>query len=196
MMDASAAKVRSTGYNPTWCRIQSQLIFHAGQQVTGYPHEDVNNHWQVLPTKALPENGRGRVVRNQDVVQLRHVTTETDLLSHDVASPLMPTNQEFTTLNPLDRDRYNDTLFTINIVDGHAGQPWKTKSSHFRLVHLPTKVALWTHPETLPDWAFNQQEINGNKNLNDRSTTWFVDEIIEDECRFLQLQLDTFLDSI
>jgi len=40
---------------------------------------------------------------------------------------------------------------------------------------------MWTHPEPLPDWAFNQQEINGNKNSADRSTIWFVDEIVADE---------------
>lgn len=151
--------------------------------MTGYPHNDTNNWWQVLPTKALPETGRGRVVRNQDVVQLRHVKTQTNLLTHDVASPLMPTNQEFTTISPADHDRYNDTLFIINIFDGHSGQEWKTKSGHFRLQHVPTKVSLWTHPEPLPEWAFNQQEINGNKAANDRSFTWVVEDIITDERR-------------
>lgn len=152
-----------------------------GQQVTGYPHTDTNNWWQVIPTKALPETGRGRVVRHQDVIQLLHVSTQTHLLTHDVASPLMPTNQEFTTLPKDDYSRYNETLFTLSIVDAHDGQPWKSKAGHFRLVHVPTKVALWTHPEALPDWAFNQQEINGNKNVNDRSTTWFVEDIVSDE---------------
>ncbi|KAF9512686.1 glycosyltransferase family 39 protein [Hydnum rufescens UP504] len=145
-------------------RISSQ-----GQQVTGYPHNDTNNHWQVIPTKALPETGRGRVVRHNDIVQLLHVVTQSNLLTHDVASPLTPTNQEFTTFPRDDHSRYNDTLFQIVITDAHDGQAWKSKS------------ALWTHSEPLPEWAFGQQEINGNKNAQERSATWYVDQIVEDE---------------
>ncbi|KAI9440744.1 glycosyltransferase family 39 protein [Lactarius indigo] len=99
-----------------------------GQQVTGYGHADENNWWQIIPTKALPETGRGRIVRHGDVIQLLHVSTQTYLLTHDVASPLMPTNQEFTTLN-----------------GAHEGEPVRSKSGYLRLVHLPTKVSLWTH---------------------------------------------------
>ncbi|KAG8724083.1 hypothetical protein FRC09_000425 [Ceratobasidium sp. 395] len=157
-------------------RISSQ-----GQQVTGYPHNDTNNHWQIIPTKAIPSTGRGRVVRHNDIVQLLHVRTDTHLMTHDVASPLMPTNQEFTTIASNDDSRHNDTLFQIQINDAHEGEAWKSKSGHFRLLHIPTKVAMWTHPSPLPDWAFNQQEINGNKNSVDKSCVWFVDDIISDE---------------
>jgi dolichyl-phosphate-mannose-protein mannosyltransferase len=182
-MDELAAKVR-----PYYRIISAWLMLFEtiGQQVTGYPHNDTNNNWQVIPTKALPETGRGRVVRHNDVVQLLHVVTQSYLLTHDVASPLMPTNQEFTTFPKDDHSRYNDTLFQIVITDAHDGQPWKSKAGHFRLAHVPTKVALWTHPEPLPDWAFGQQEINGNKNAQERSATWYVDEIVEDESMSVQ----------
>ncbi|KAI0272765.1 glycosyltransferase family 39 protein [Gloeopeniophorella convolvens] len=154
-------------------RISSQ-----GQQVTGYGHADENNWWQIIPTKALPETGRGRVVRSNDVVQLLHVTTQTNLLTHDVASPLMPTNQEFTTWDKDDYARYNDTLFTLQLTGAYEGEPIRSKSGYLRLVHVPTKVSLWTHRDQLPDWAFRQQEVNGDKNPLDRSAIWFADEII------------------
>ncbi|PPQ91880.1 hypothetical protein CVT25_000755 [Psilocybe cyanescens] len=154
-------------------RISSQ-----GQQVTGYGHNDTNNHWKIIPTKALPETGRGRIVRNEDVVQLLHVNTQTHLLTHDVASPLMPTNQEFTTWSKDDHSRHNDTLFQLVLASGNPGEAWKTKSGHFRLIHVPTKVSMWTHAEQLPDWAFKQQEVNGNKNPTEKTATWYVDEII------------------
>ncbi|KAG8889578.1 hypothetical protein FRB98_003640 [Tulasnella sp. 332] len=158
-------------------RISSQ-----GQQVTGYPHNDTNNHWQIIPTKALPATGRGRLVRHGDQVQLLHVKTQTFLLTHDVASPLMPTNQEFTTYEPDETNsRYAETLFTIDVLEALDGEPWKSKSGHFRLTHVQTKVHLWTHAKPLPDWAYKQQEINGNKAVQDRSTTWFVENIITDE---------------
>ncbi|GAA5970820.1 hypothetical protein JCM11641_004467 [Rhodosporidiobolus odoratus] len=162
-------------------------ISSAGQQVTGYPFNDTNNNWIVEPTKELPPTGRGRVVRHHDVVKLRHVFTNTTLLTHDVACPTLATNTEFTTWDGNCANEQEcatkeaDTHFEINIDDAHEGQQWMTKSSHFQLMHIPTRVAMWTHTDpVLPDWGHKQQEINGNKNLKDKSTYWIVDEIIRD----------------
>lgn len=154
-------------------RVSSQ-----GQQVTGYGHADENNWWQIVPTKALPETGRGRIVRHGDIIQLLHVTTQTYLLTHDVASPLMPTNQEVTTWPRDDISRYNDTLFRLNLNGAHEGEPVRSKSGYLRLVHVPTRVSLWTSTGQLPDWAFRQQEVNGDKNPQDRNTIWYADDII------------------
>jgi len=153
-------------------RVSSQ-----GQQVTGYPFNDTNNHWEVLPLK--DDDVRGHHVRNGDLIRLRHVVTDTILLSHDVASPYYPTNQEFTTVSIEDAftDRFNDTLFEIRIENGKAGQEWKSLSGQFKLIHNPSKVAMWTHPTPLPDWAYKQQEINGNKNILQSSNIWYVDDI-------------------
>lgn len=96
----------------------------------------------------------------------------------------MATNQEFTTHPPSDHSRHNDTLFHLNILDAGEGDAWKSKSGHFRLVHVPTRVSMWTHPKQLPEWAFKQQEINGNKNPTEKTATWFVDNIIADECKY------------
>jgi dolichyl-phosphate-mannose-protein mannosyltransferase len=161
------------------------LILSKGQQVTGYGHNDTNNNWKIIPTKALPETGRGRIVRNEDVFQLLHMNTQSYLLTHDVASPLMPTNQEFTTWAKDDHSRYNDTLFQLVLVNGSPNESWKTKSGHFRLVHVPTKVSMWTHTEQLPEWAFKQQEINGNKNPTEKTATWFADSIVVEGALFV-----------
>ncbi len=101
-------------------------------------------------------------------------------MTHDVASSLMPTNQEFTTVSPEDEERHNDTFFQVQVIDAHDGEAWRSLSGHFKLVHMPTKVLLWTHPSALPDWAYHQQEVNGNKNAADRTTSWFVDDILAD----------------
>ncbi|KAF1348496.1 dolichyl-phosphate-mannose--protein mannosyltransferase [Delphinella strobiligena] len=154
-------------------RISSQ-----GQQVTGYPHNDTNNLWQIIPNKEIPQE-QGHKVKNFEVVRLRHLVTDTFLLSHDVASPYHPTNQEFTTVEPeaANGDRYNDTLFEIRIENGKPNQDFKTMSSHFKLIHHPSKVAMWTHTTPLPDWAYKQAEINGNKAVTQTSNIWFVEEI-------------------
>lgn len=154
-----------------------------GQQVTTFPHNDTNNHWQIIPTREIPEAGRGRIVRHSDVIQLLHVNTKSLLLTHDVASPLMPTNQEFTTI-VLDEEkkREAETKFQVDILDAGEGEAWKSKSGHFKLIHMPTKVAMWTHAEALPDWAFGQHEVNGNKAQLDKSNIWYIDDIISDGC--------------
>lgn len=97
----------------------------------------------------------------------------------------MPTNQEFTTWAKNDHSRHNDTLFQLVLTDDdQPDASWKSKSGYFRLVHVPTKVSMWTHAKQLPDWAFKQQEINGNKNAVERTATWVIDEIISDESMF------------
>ncbi|KAI9852630.1 MAG: hypothetical protein M1838_000078 [Thelocarpon superellum] len=156
-------------------RVSSQ-----GQQVTGYPYNDTNNHWQILPATPLPADQQtGTKVRNGDRVKLRHLVTDTILLSHDVASPYYPTNQEFTTasLEEAEGARFNDTSFEIKIENGKDKQEFSTMASHFKLIHSPSRVAMWTHTSPLPDWAFKQQEINGNKNLLQTSNLWYVEEI-------------------
>lgn len=155
-------------------RVSSQ-----GQQVTGYPFNDTNNHWQVLPLQPSIIDGSGHPVKNGDIIRLRHLVTNTYLLSHDVASPYFLTNQEFTTvaLDVAEGERFNDTLFELKIENAKPDQEFKSMSGHFKLIHYPTKVAMWTHTKPLPEWAFKQAEINGNKNIQQSSNIWFVDEI-------------------
>lgn len=160
-------------------RYEDGRISSQGQQVTGYPHDDLNNHWIIEPAESFP-NSYATTVTNGALVKLHHVMTNTDLLSHDVASPLYPTNQEFSTV-PLDQSygpRHADTIFEIRIENGKPGQEFKSKSGQFKLVHHNTKIAMWTHTTPLPDWAFNQQEINGNKNILQSSNIWYVQDII------------------
>src|SRR5439155_24122840 len=80
-------------------------ISSGGQQVTGYFHQDVNNHWKIIPlpssishyfstsNSSRPEND---FIKHKDYIILEHVNTNTLLLTHEVASPLTSTNQEFT----------------------------------------------------------------------------------------------------
>ncbi|ODQ64120.1 PMT-domain-containing protein [Nadsonia fulvescens var. elongata DSM 6958] len=156
-------------------RISSQ-----GQQVTTIKEADISNQWQILPPQDFAEDLRkGVPVSGGQTIRLRHVATDTLLLTHDVASPLISTNQEFTTI-PMSQaiEKQKDTLFNIKLINGMV-EPLKTKAGLLRLVHESTNVALWTHDVQLPDWAFNQYDVNGNKNTLEASNTWFFDEIID-----------------
>ncbi|KAJ3410512.1 hypothetical protein HDV05_003669 [Chytridiales sp. JEL 0842] len=168
-------------------------ISSEGQQVTGYPHEDPNNLWEVIavdpahfppagiyhPTKQEEERGV-RYVRHNEPIRLRHVSTDSFLLTHDVASPLTSTNMEFTTLAASIgiNDKYNDTVFKFTVTDASDGEKVYSRRSHLKLVSVPHRVAAHTlKTGLLPEWGFAQQEINGNKNLGDRSNIWWVDEV-------------------
>lgn len=155
-------------------RISSQ-----GQQVTGYTVEDPNNLFQILP--AVPRENDdshfNELIVGSQQIMLRHVGTDTYLLTHDVASPGYPTNEEFTTV-PRELaygDRHEDTVFQLEILSGD--NQVRTKLTHFRLKHVHTKVVLWLSEKVLPDWGFNQYEINGSKKQDIVGSTWYFDRI-------------------
>lgn len=155
-------------------RISSQ-----GQQVTGYSHKDINNIWQIIPAD-FPEmyNLSGLAIAAESPkVMLKHVSTNTFLRTHDVASPGNPANEEFTTV-PYDvamDERKDDCTFILNVVSG--GNLVRTHLTRFRLKHLTTSVSMCMASTKLPDWGFEQFEVNGNKQLDAPGTEFYFDEI-------------------
>ncbi|OLL24886.1 Dolichyl-phosphate-mannose--protein mannosyltransferase 4 [Neolecta irregularis DAH-3] len=163
-------------------RYEDGRISSQGQQVTGYPHNDTNNFWIIVPAQVSPQEVyKDRVVKNEELIKLKHVVTSTYLLSHDVASPYFITNQEFTTIDEESAfgDRSDDATFLLKIEGGNKDTEFQSKAGPFKLLHYPSKVAMWTHPKVLPDWAFLQQEICGNKNVLQLSNIWYVEDILD-----------------
>ena len=159
-------------------RYEDGRVSSQGQQVTGYPYNDTNNNWQILPLDA--SESLGRRVKNMDVIKLRHVNTNTMLITHDVASPLYATNQEFTTvsLDAAAGDRHLDSQFQIKLEGGGPRTDFTTKAGLVRFQHMPTKVMMWSDKAPLPDWGHRQQEINGNKKPMDGGNIWFAESIV------------------
>lgn len=151
-------------------RYEDGRVSSKGQQVTGVMESDDNCFWRIKPST---EENDG-LVKNGDIIRLEHVVTGTNLLTHDVASPWMPTNEEVTTV-PVDT-RQEETLFQI-IFDDDDQKVFETHMTSFRLVHQDTKVAIWTHNKKLPDWGLGQLEVNGNKNAIDKTNFWSAQEI-------------------
>lgn len=162
-------------------RISSQ-----GQQVTCAKlaegeETDSSNYWEILPVVPFNNTKLGHPVNQGDQFRLRHINTNGYLLTHDVASPLFPTNEEITvvSIEEGDSNRYQDTIFKLDPVDKKIGSQMKTVGSIIKILHVQTPVALWTHNDVfLPDWAFEQQEVNGNKNIQENSNNWYVEKII------------------
>lgn len=161
-------------------RISSQ-----GQQVTGYPHEDINNVWQIIPEIELPEEQRGRIpLVGRQVVRLYHPSTDSFLLTHDVASPNYPAFMEFSTVKREDAiNRFNDTLFQLKLTTDIFGQV-VSKVSTFMVRSIPHDVYMYQSDKPLPDWGFDQAEINGPRQTTfGASQIWMIDDIIDLEDR-------------
>ncbi|KTW29341.1 hypothetical protein T552_01296 [Pneumocystis carinii B80] len=155
-------------------RVSSQ-----GQQVTAYIYNDTNNYWIIEPDHLFNNRTLGKHVLNNDYIRLKHVSTNTYLLTHDVASPRNPANQEFTTISNELKNRYNETVFQIKCEHDKNNSVLKTKGKRFKLIHKLTGVAMWSNKNSLPDWAFKQQEVNGNKNIKQENNVWLIDEVID-----------------
>jgi dolichyl-phosphate-mannose-protein mannosyltransferase len=75
--------------------------------------------------------------------------------------------------------RYNETLFQLRLTDGYDGQVLTTKANHFKLQHAMTTVFMMLPGHELPDWAFNQQEVNGHRHPEpEGSEIWVGDTIV------------------
>ncbi|CAI5757735.1 unnamed protein product [Candida verbasci] len=168
-------------------RYEDGRISSNQQQVTCVKTDDAkqdpNNQWEIIPTQNID---KAKDVYTNDVVRLRHVGTGGYLLTHDVASPLKPTNEEFTVVfDEKAEKRYNETLFRLRLnVPGSSlkkqnqRKPIKTLGTDLKILHIDTVVAMWTHDdELLPDWAFNQLEVSGNKKVQDKDNLWTIDSI-------------------
>ncbi len=170
-------------------RYDDNRVSSAGQQVTGYPHKDANNKWILIPAdpsiyrNATPwhpddEETGVRYLRNGDVVRLLHYMTNSHLITHDVASPLMPTNMEITTY-PVEDDpkRYEETLWRVDVESMARGQKVHSVGQYIRFINIFHKVAVYSHVGALPAWGFAQQEVNGNKAIQERANQWFVEDV-------------------
>lgn len=170
-------------------RYESGRVSSNKQQVTcvvekdGREVEDVNSQWEIVPTTEGKK--KGDAVYTNDIVRFRHVGTGAYLLTHDVASPLKATNEEFTAVYDDDaQSRYNETLFILRLAEIGKGSltkrtKVKTLATNMRILHMDTMVAMWTHDdELLPEWAFNQQEVSGNKKVQDKDNVWTFDKIV------------------
>ena len=65
-------------------RISSQ-----GQQVTGYPHNDTNNQWRIVPFKEFQFPDQ-EPIRNGDLVRFHHLITDSLLTLTRRGIPVVP----------------------------------------------------------------------------------------------------------
>jgi dolichyl-phosphate-mannose-protein mannosyltransferase len=162
-------------------RVSSQ-----GQQVNGYAYSDNNSFWQIeLPpeyNKDSPvEPEKTRFLQNGDFIRLRHVATNSYLLTHDVASPMTPTHMEITTVaGDVAVTRFNETVWEVSTNDVGSKGKILSASMSVKLVNYVHHVGLNIIPKNvLPDWGFKMHEVNGNKDPNESGTSWTISNVTD-----------------
>ncbi|EUC32201.1 glycosyltransferase family 39 protein [Bipolaris zeicola 26-R-13] len=168
------------------------------QQITLYPHKDENNIWilenQTLPI--MPEDYTGPNltspkawdgvgpfhIENGAIIRLYHITTDRRLHSHDVRPPVTEADWQ----NEVSAYGYQgfegdaNDLFRVEIIpsksDGaEAKKRLRTIQSKFRLIHVMTGCALFSHKVKLPEWGFEQQEVTCAKQGTLPNSIWYIE---------------------
>ncbi|KAF1832746.1 dolichyl-phosphate-mannose-protein mannosyltransferase 1 [Decorospora gaudefroyi] len=168
------------------------------QQITLYPHKDENNVWimenQTLPI--MPEDYTGpnltspkawddvgpTYIEDGGVIRLYHITTDRRLHSHDVRAPVSEAEwqNEVSAYGYKGFDGDANDLFRIEIVksksDGAvAKKRVRTIQTKFRLIHVMTGCALFSHKVKLPEWGFEQQEVTCAKQGTLPNSIWYIE---------------------
>ncbi|KAI7890139.1 glycosyltransferase [Mucor mucedo] len=145
-----------------------------GRQVVGNMNPDINSYWRLVAPGS--EEVANQYIHHNDIVRLEHITTGGKLMTHNVAAPFTPTNQEFTTV--YDEIYYNDTLFKVVLGDLSSGTNWNTVINSVNLVHVKTGVGLFCTSKQLPEWGQFHLEVNGNKVAMDVNNYWTATDIL------------------
>ncbi|KAL9036559.1 MAG: hypothetical protein Q9214_006080, partial [Letrouitia sp. 1 TL-2023] len=165
------------------------------QQITLYPHKDENNVW-LLENQTQPEGPNGPIaglnawdsidpikIKDGTTLRLYHSVTDRRLHSHDVRPPVSEADWQ----NEVSAYGYEgfegdaNDFFRVEIVksmsDGAAAREHvRTIETKFRLIHIMTGCALFSHKVKLPDWGFDQQEVTCAKQGTLPNSIWYVEQ--------------------
>jgi dolichyl-phosphate-mannose-protein mannosyltransferase len=166
------------------------------QQITLYPHKDDNNVWllenqtQPLDIHGEPINGTAawdalpetHHIRHGAAIRLFHRQTNRRLHSHDVRPPITEAEWQ----NEVSAYGYDgfegdaNDLFRVEIVKSHskgalAKERLRTIETKFRLIHVMTGCALFSHKVKLPEWASEQQEVTCARGGTLPNSLWYIE---------------------
>ncbi|TGZ77999.1 PMT-domain-containing protein [Ascodesmis nigricans] len=161
------------------------------QQVTLYPHRDINNDWVIENTTA-PAGGVGIGgfdainppiwVQDGSIIKLYHTATDRRLHSHDHRPPVSDADwqNEVSAYGYTGFEGDANDYFRVEIVkslsDGvEAKKRLRTIQTKFRLIHTLTGCVLFSHKVKLPAWGFEQQEVTCAKGGTVPNSIWYIE---------------------
>lgn len=154
------------------------------QQITLYPHQDANNDWMLYNETDTfdPVHQEPVQIHDGQVLKLWHPTTQKRLHSHDVRPIVTEVDwqNEISAYGFEGFDGDANDLFRIEIQadytpDISARYNLTAISSRFRLIHVMTGCAVFSHKVKLPSWGFEQQEVTCAKQGTIPNSIWYID---------------------
>lgn len=183
------------------------------QQITLYPHKDNNNNW-LIENITQPEDGISLENRDpifiQDgtVIRLMHTSTHRRLHSHDIRPPV--TEQDYQNevsaygYEGFEGDANDD--FRVEIVKdqsikGEARTRLRTMETKFRLIHVMSGCALFSHVVKLPKWGFEQQEVTCVRGASLPNSLWQIEQhshpkMVGDDVELVSYPVPSFLQKV
>lgn len=165
------------------------------QQITLYPHKDDNNIF-LIENQTQPLGPDGQAIngtnawdniepthlKNGDSIRLFHLMTSRRLHSHDVRPPISEADwqNEVSAYGYDGFDGDANDLFRVEIQKSYSeSEAAKTRvrtiQTKFRLIHVMTGCALFSHKVKLPDWGFEQQEVTCAKSGTLANSIWYIE---------------------
>ena len=165
------------------------------QQITLYPHKDENNAF-VVENQTQPLDADGQEIKGPfawddlpvspvmdgDLIRLYHRVSHRRLHSHDHRPPVSEVDwqMEVSAYGFKGFDGDANDLFRVEIVKSHSdGDEAKKRvrsiETKFRLIHIMSGCALFSHPVKLPSWGWEQQEVTCARQGTLPNSLWFVE---------------------
>ncbi|KAL8278679.1 hypothetical protein RQP46_008971 [Phenoliferia psychrophenolica] len=133
------------------------------------------SEWIVEPTRELPATGRGRIVRQHELISLRHRLTNLTL------APLKNSASSFTRFTGLTEEqvarRPNATKFELVMDDAHLGQQWMSKTSQFILIQDETQEVMVVRKHAAVNGVGEGMDVSGTSDLRDDAALFTVDSV-------------------
>ncbi|KAG6840022.1 hypothetical protein C0991_009532 [Blastosporella zonata] len=157
------------------------------QQITLYPHRDLNNDWRIYnssdPSGTFDWASEPlSYITPGTRIKLMHIATEKHLHSHDHRPPVSDVDFQNEVsaygLPGFAGDSNDDWYVEIEHGDNRDKESKKrlrTLRTVFRLRHALTGCYLFSHKVKLPDWGFEQQEVTCNKNAVKENSLWVIE---------------------
>ncbi|XP_012275961.1 protein O-mannosyl-transferase 2 isoform X2 [Orussus abietinus] len=163
------------GYLHSHWHLYPEGIGARQQQITTYSHKDDNNLWMVkkYDTEDIPSEPH--LVKHGDLVRLEHVITGRNLHSHKEVAPVSKKHYQVTGYGEEGVGDAND-VWKIVILNGKEGDIVETVTSKLKFVHYLHHCVLTCSGKTLPNWAYNQQEVSCNPNMRDKNSLWNIED--------------------
>ncbi|KXN91163.1 Dolichyl-phosphate-mannose--protein mannosyltransferase 1 [Leucoagaricus sp. SymC.cos] len=158
------------------------------QQITLYPHRDMNNDWRIMnaTVDGYPDFDYEveplHFVHPHMRIKLLHISTGKHLHSHDIRPPVSDVDFQNEVsgygMPGFQGDANDDWIVELEDGDKRDDESYKrlrTLRTKFRLRHMLTGCYLFSHKVKLPDWGYEQQEVTCNKNAVRENSLWYIE---------------------